>query len=418
MNSDKFRNNQYKGVLHLFGALSIVGGLVVSGSGVAGASIAHRSLGGKKPANIVAKAKAVTSEAEHGLVFSLRSSGSPITSIVPMTSWDGPTTAPRPPRSSSMSIVYCAPGTACQVGADDLASLAEARGWTVHLIAGDGSNASYVTGMDSAIAQRPKVIVGVAIDPGAVAQQLATAKSDGIMTISDGNLGYAVGSGPGYDAYVGLREPLFGALNVDAAISATRGHVHALLIKDGSASVLTATYNAEKAMLASCGGCTATTLTWITSQALDPTEAESLVEGALRANPTTNWIFEPYSISVSALYAAIGQAGLSGKVGIAVKDGDATGLKAISEKEVVFDTGGSQKWLAYATFDQIIRGADKKPFLKAEQEGLGAHLFYVGNLPKSDNADAVFASNLNFVKDYDAIWSGKSINTANPQDKK
>lgn len=99
-------------------------------------------------------------------------------------SWDGPTTGPK--AATGKTIVYVAqsmtnPGVAG--AADGVSEAAQAMGWTVRIIDGQGTPAGIQAALSQAVAVKPDGIVLSGFDPKSTAQQVAQANAAGIPLI-------------------------------------------------------------------------------------------------------------------------------------------------------------------------------------------------------------------------------------------
>jgi ABC-type sugar transport system substrate-binding protein len=155
-------------------------------------------------------------------------------------------------------------------------------------------------------------------------------------------------------------------------------------------------------VMADCSGCKVTQVEWLITDALDPVKTDAIIGAALAANPDANYLVLPYSIGLPSVVDAVRKAGKTDKVKIVAKDGDSVGLSAIASGGSSMNAGVSLQWVAYAGVDQIIRGLAKEPYLKAEELGLGVHLFTKADSPADGNAD--YTKFLDYVSEYKKLW--------------
>ena len=127
--------------------------------------------------DIMSEAARISKLAKDGLVFAAADSGTASTDIVAQTGWLGPESTPAPPKGKKLDIIICAPGTACETAANFAKAAAEKIGWTAEIVPGAGTPESFNQAFDTAIANKPDVIMSMAIPDVAVGASLAKAKA-------------------------------------------------------------------------------------------------------------------------------------------------------------------------------------------------------------------------------------------------
>ena len=149
--------------------------------------------------SILAEAQRISEAAASGLVYAPSDTDGASTDIVEMTSWLGPESSPAVPADIKVAILYCAPGTACEVAANIAKAAAESIGWTAETVAGAGTPESFATAFDTALAGDPDVIMTMAIPDLAVGASLAKARDAGVITISVADAENAADPNNAYD---------------------------------------------------------------------------------------------------------------------------------------------------------------------------------------------------------------------------
>ncbi len=348
---------------------------------------------------LLAEATRIRETARNGLVWAANDQGTAAADIIEQTDWIGPDSAPTPVETANVQIIICAPGTACEVAANNAMVAIEALGWTGEIVAAAGTPDSFLTAFDDAMAKDPDAIITMAVPDVAVVPKLIEARERGIVTVSTADTPAATIEN-GYDAYVSYRMPLMHQVLAYSAIADTEGSANVIIINDSGFPNLVDSVDEYKRVIDQCAGCTSEIVEWQITDALDPTRVDSIISSALAANADANYIVLPYSIGISSVIAAVGQSGRD--VRVVTKDGDSVGLQAVVSGGSYENATVSLDWVAYASVDQVVRGLAGEDYIAAEDLGLGVHLYDQTNTP--DDAVENLVSIVDYVAKYREIW--------------
>lgn len=357
--------------------------------------------------SILAEAQRISEAAASGLVYAPSDTDGASTDIVEMTSWLGPESSPAVPADIKVAILYCAPGTACEVAANIAKAAAESIGWTAETVAGAGTPESFATAFDTALAGDPDVIMTMAIPDLAVGASLAKARDAGVITISVADAENAADPNNAYDVYVSYRMPLMHQINAYALIADSDAKAKVLLVNDSAFPNLVLSNTEFKRVMAQCTECSVTEVDWQITDALDPAKASAAISNFLQANPDVNYVVVPYSINFSAVIEGIRAAGKSDSVKAVTKDGDDPGIAEIIKGGAAFDAGVSLEWISYAALDEAIRAVSGEDATPTANLGIGVHLFTADNVPSDGKAEPAYLSAFDWKSEYLKLW-GKS----------
>ena len=322
--------------------------------------------------------------------------------IQPYTDWKGPTEAPAPAKSANVQVIVCTKAAAaCMATASGIEAAGEALGWEVEVIDGGGTPQAQSQAFDTAFSRKPDAIIGVAVPTLSSQDKLEDAKERGIITIATGDT--EPDSGTAYDAYVSFRMPLMETLVAYAEIARTDGKADTIVVNDPTTPSLIESMEQFKAVYATCDDCETSDVDWKITDAIDPTKVNSIISGALAANPDATSITLPYSIGLPAVIQAIDAASKADQVKILVKDADAAGLEALKAGQIEFNAGASPTWAGWGTVDQVIRGMAGEPYLQGDQTGLGVVTFDKSTVPDNTDVDQ-WDGLVDFVSEYKKIW--------------
>ena len=356
---------------------------------------------------ILEEAKRITELAAAGMVYAPSDTDQSAADIVAMDSWLGPESTPEAPADVKIAILYCAPGTACEVAANLAKTAAESLGWTVESIAGAGTPESFATAFDTALAGDPDVIMTLAMPDLAVGASLAKAREAGVVTISVADAENAADPNNAYDVYVSYRMPLMHQVNAYALIADSDAKAKVLLVNDSAFPNLVLSNTEFKRVMAQCTECSVTEVDWQITDALDPAKASAAISNFLQANPDVNYVVVPYSINFSAVIEGIRAAGKADSVKAVTKDGDDPGIAEIIKGGAAFDAGVPLEWISYAALDEAIRAVSGEDATPTANLGIGVHLFTADNVPSDGKAEPAYLSAFDWKSEYLKLW-GKS----------
>ncbi|MCU1624718.1 MAG: hypothetical protein JWL79_3563 [Frankiales bacterium] len=173
------------------------------------------------------------------------------------TTWTGPTTSPKPPKSASIIYVSSDQNNpfASQFGSY-LKDAAAKLGWHVSVIDGKGTPSGWSDGLRQAIASKPSAIVTSAQAPS-VQQPLAEAAAAGIPVLGL-HSSAAPGPDPTHHLYTNITSDpaAAGKVMVDWAMADSNGKAHIVIVGDDQYPVSNLKRDAMVAAIKACSGCT------------------------------------------------------------------------------------------------------------------------------------------------------------------
>jgi len=246
--------------------------------------------------------------------------------------------------------------------------------------ANTGTPEQWSRGVQTAINEHASLIDLLGLNPEQIAPAVAAAVKAGIPVVSTDayDLSQKPPASLHLSAYVGIPYAKAGRLMADWTTVATGGKANALVIGSPEVVASAAQVGAIRSEFARvCPGCkvdyTGITIANWASQ-IEPT-----VEGAIRSNPSLNYVLPIYDSASQFVIPAITTEGATGRVHIATYDGTPFVLKDLESKTVVtMDVGQDLAWLAYAFIDQDMRVLAKQP--PVTNENLPLRVFTSANV--------------------------------------
>jgi ribose transport system substrate-binding protein len=262
------------------------------------------------------------------------------------------------PKGKSVTLVTC-PFQGCQPFVTGASDAAKALGWSYRSIVNSGTPASAVEAWKNAIAQHPSAIFGMSSGIGyqVVSQQLAQGKKEGIVEggTSAGPGVYPVG---GSSAMVGtelgtaqteLVGKVLGAAIVDYAGSGP----DTLIVSDKSNPAWNNSVTQVENIIKAAGG--TTHFLQAPLQNLGTQDAQ-LIANYVRANPNIKYVAVIYDGYFTGLQAAMGAAGVLGKVKLFSGEALQTSLPLIKSGFITGDILQQSETASWDGIDQLARG--------------------------------------------------------------
>jgi ribose transport system substrate-binding protein len=242
---------------------------------------------------------------------------------------------------------------------------AKAAGVQLTFYPNQGEVSQWVQGMQTAIAQKPALIIlDTSPDPRQLQPQIAAAKAAGIPVLVTH---FYDGTSPGPPACPGCAAGVTGI--VKAPISVAGGAEADWIIADsgGKANVLIVSLNgllpvpgmvaaADAQFKQHCPGCKVTTVAINLSQ-LATAGAFSQVSSALVQDPGINYVDPLFDASVPGSLAAIEAAGKASQIKMVSYNGSSFALKDVASgtSPLAADVAEPDTWIGYANMDQAFR---------------------------------------------------------------
>ncbi len=352
---------------------------------------------------VLQQAQRIVQAATGGLVYARGYDAIDPAAIKPLTSFQGPAPSAPPKDPIKLAVIGCAPVGGCLNVTKDVAAVATKLGWSVAQASGDGTPSSYQKLFNTAMTQGVDAIVAVAVPGVVVAQQLAEAKSKGIVTIASNSV---PASGPGYTGYVDGREPLSKMLLASWIITDSDGKGSALLTDAQGRPDLGVATAAN--FLEQCSGCSVKVDTWPSTDFLNPVKAGQRTQALVRANPNAGYLMWPTGgLPLQPAVQAISQAGRAGDLALISSDLDPPSLTLLQKGGVKLLTSQSQGRLSLATVDAVIKGLAEQRMPTSDAWGIGVGIVDAEHAPKQASypaIDAYVREQFDYVAPYQQAW--------------
>jgi ribose transport system substrate-binding protein len=265
----------------------------------------------------------------------------------------------------------------------------QAKGFT-----NDGSVSEWTHGMQTAVSDKDNAVALIGIDPGQIAPQITAAQNAGLKVV-DGQ--YTDVNSP-YPApfthmpSVSSQDVLDGELEGASAIVHRNGAAHVLAVEStDSPDSTTMVAGMRKIFAADCKACTLSVVNVPIAEWA--TQGQSIVQSALTAHPTTNFVIPTFDAMIPTFVAAaITAGGNSGSIEIATADGSPAVLKMLEQKNmVVTDVGVGYQWVGWMYADQLLRAMSGQPEAAQASEIPPVRVFTAANVastgtPPTDTA--------------------------------
>ena len=401
--------------LFIAASVAVVGLFCVVGLAVAATTASrHQASAQSSPsssqsssASIVAQAKALITAGSKGLLHTTVDD-TKITKdsqLVPVKGWPGPTSTPKPPANQRVEIVTCAFGTACETIGRGAAKAAALLGWKADVFDGKGTVQGADTAMDTAIADKPNVIMTAGIPESEIGDKLAQAHSQGIKLVGISSA-YESGASGHYDAYVSLHEIVHTILEANWAIADSNGHANIVYVWDPGYPILTTALHISERIIKQCKGCHVLEVyNRPITDALNPVAMEKIANSlAQKYGKKLQYIFAPYGIGVAAMISALRHAGRT-DVKVLAGNGEPQNLGLVHRGWQAADFGSSAEWTGYAAIDQSIRLLDGTKPLPDYKEGVSIHVFTKKDSPRSGVVN--WNKYIDFASRYKKLWGLK-----------
>ena len=361
---------------------------------------ASKSAGAGASGGVVAEAKSIVSAAESGFVGSV----SPAEPLQPVKTFNGPKTGTTAPRNVKVVAVSSCVDP-CQYAGLWTQKLGAQLGWTYQLLQStDGSPQSFIQLTNSAIAEKPKVLLMLGVPDTVVQQQIQQAHAAGIKMIG-------VSTSPTgslrYDSYITTRQDVTYRLLADEAIAASNGTAHVLWVYPAGFPDNPKNTALAMQIFSRCQQCKVTVKPVQIGDMFSPTAVSSFVTDQLQADPSLNYVI--YVDDFTQMGAAQQAANALGRsITFLAGDGGVQGLKFVQSGVLAADPGLPVQWIGYAGYDAVRRALAGAPLPGPNAWGGGSHLWVKSNLPASLRPDAVsdqLNSLVNYRSAYTALWS-------------
>jgi ribose transport system substrate-binding protein len=323
--------------------------------------------------------------------------------------WEGPTDPVTPPKKFKVAGVSCASVLeGCLTPLEGAEDAAKELGWEFEIYDGEGDPTVQAKRIQQAVQKGANALILAAVEGNSVKSALEEAEQAGVIIISTSN-----GTAPGEQGYEVDTSP-----NVTAIGNAVADW---MIVDSEGKAVVTPFVDQEfqtnidfsegiEEELAECPGCT--TEPGVNFVATDVgSKLGGNTTAYLQQHPDVEYFYSTYDPAMSEQVAAVQQAGI--EVKSCSQLGDAQNLSFIKNEQVqACDGAWDNEYEGYATIDQIIRLATKKPLWVSENvpsrykygENIPWVLLEKENLPESEET---YRAPFDYISEYQKLWGLK-----------
>jgi len=316
--------------------------------------------------------------------------------MAPRSTWNGPTSAPKPLTGKTIGIVPC--GLAiegCAREANGAAEAAKTLGWTPIVVDGLGTPQGAQQAIDSLLNRHVDGIIIPSVNAGDVGSQLARAKAEKVPVIA------TFASDPTSAGGTGV-------VNIDdlqagralAAYVSVNGAGNVVLFTQNQAPAVAARAAGFKAGLAEFGNVAKIS----DEQSLANTQIgapeQQLMSAILqrRAKGQIQWVFAGFDFMLSPLITVAQQAGRTEIKGLSF-DGNKQNLEQLRNGETQNALiGYPLEWAGWGAIDDLNRVLQGQPLVP---QGVDFRLLTKDNLPPAGQS---YTGDLDYKKHYLSIW--------------
>jgi len=242
---------------------------------------------------------------------------------------------------------------------------AKAAGVQLTFYPNQGQVSQWVQGMQTAIAQKPALIIlDTSPDPRQLQPQIAAAKAAGIPVLvthfydmTSPQPPACAGCAAGVTAIVKAPISVAGGAEADWIIANSGGKANVLIVSlNGLLPVPGMVAAADAQFKQYCPGCKVTTVAINLSQ-LGTAGAFGQVSSALVQNPGINYVDPLFDASIPGTLAAIEASGKSSQIKMVSFNGSSFALQDVASgtSPVAADVAEPDTWVGYANMDQAFR---------------------------------------------------------------
>jgi ribose transport system substrate-binding protein len=236
---------------------------------------------------------------------------------------------------------------------DSMSKVAKTIGFDLKIWENQGQPTQWVQGFDYAINNKYDMIDLLAgADPRFLAPQVKAANAAGIKVVASHLTGFEQILPEGVSG-VPIDYKRAGALLADWAIWKTDGKANALVIGINDVLSTESMMSGIEEEFSKCPNCN-----FVYKNVSIPdlaTRTGSIVQGALAADPTLNYIIPIYDVMNLWVVPAITIAGRSDQVKVATFNGTPFALKMIQDGKIEMDVGENLDWIAHGIIDSEMR---------------------------------------------------------------
>lgn len=327
------------------------------------------------------------------------------------TKYEGPTEPVKPPaKPLKVALIACDDALrGCVTPLEAAEEAVKKLGWTTTSYDGKSDPNVQNQAFLNAVASGAEAIIETSMNPNLIQQGLEAAKKANIPVIS-ASAGYSEPNptlkfpgkiSPIFD--VSQDVPAEGAQVANWIINDSGGSGGVLLVSDPAYTLPTVFIeNTRKRLEEACSGCTVESIN-ISGTQLASTGPTQLV-GKLKSNPDLEYVVAPYDPAAAAFVPALAQAGLT-DIKMCSELGLQENLKFIREEQIqACDAAWDNRYMGYATVDQLLRYLAKKEPFKPLGENVPYVLLEESNLPEEGED---WTAEFPYVEKFLELWGAE-----------
>ncbi len=247
-----------------------------------------------------------------------------------------------------------------QVISKEMSTQAKRVGFELKIWENQGKSDQWVSGMETAIAQKYDAVDLLGIDPKLLKPQIDKARAAGIKVTSSHLAGFGWEVPDYIDGAIRLPYYEVGQLLGAWAIVKTEGKANTLaIVAEDLASTADVVKGIKDEFARDCPDCKLTTRNVPTTQWASGVQKE--VSSGLQRDPTVNYLLPIYDAMTQFAGAGLQVAGKAGKVGMASFNGTPFALQMVADGKLDMNIGENEVWIARAILDAAMRAAMDQP---------------------------------------------------------
>ena len=149
-----------------------------------------------------------------------------------------------------------------------------------------------------------------------------------------------------------------------------------------------------------CSTCKVKTVTWQIADAVNSAKAANILTGIINANPDMDTLVLPYSVGMPSAVQAVDSSGRDIK--IYADDLDAVNRQTLKTGALAMVSSVDPQLAMYQAIDQVIRGLNDEPYVKAADLPYVAHLYTKESVP--DTGVGAFSTLFDYGTVYEKLW--------------
>jgi ribose transport system substrate-binding protein len=277
----------------------------------------------------------------------------------PVTTWNGPTSAPAPTSGKRVAVITCAAVVSgCARQAEGVQQAGALLGWTVTVFDGKGDPVEWNRAATQAVNSGVDAIVLAAADPVPMKASLDLAAQRGIPVGTTG-VGIAAGNGVAFD--VGADYGYWGRVLGNWIVADSRGSANLLQTTDKEFPSQNDIVDEMNKVIGTCSGCTIAS----TEQFVVTDIGNGLgqrIANTLQRLPQVTYLNGAYDSAAADMISAIRNAGLGSRVKVVSCVGAPQNLGFVADGELQkVDIVQDDIYLGFAAVDQMNRLLSGQP---------------------------------------------------------